>query len=62
VGTATGWLSATVLLSLLLSLIGGAMGARGTRRINRRSEQRSVATTRVTETPRAVGTPTVTHS
>jgi hypothetical protein len=39
VGTATGWLTATVLLSLVLSLVGGAMGARGTRRINRRVEQ-----------------------
>jgi hypothetical protein len=33
VGTATGWLSATVLLSLLLSLIGGAVGVRGSRRV-----------------------------
>lgn len=40
VGTATGWLSATVLLSLVLSLIGGALGARGTRRGNRRQERR----------------------
>ena len=40
VGTATGWLSATVLLSLVLSMIGGAMGARGSRRVNRRAEHR----------------------
>ena len=40
VGTATGWLSATVLLSLVLSMVGGAMGARGTRRVNRRVEHR----------------------
>jgi hypothetical protein len=40
VGTATGWLSATVLLSLVLSMIGGAMGARGVRRTNRRLENR----------------------
>ena len=40
VGTATGWLSATVLLSLVLSMVGGAMGARGTRRVNRRIEHR----------------------
>lgn len=40
VGTATGWLSATVLLSLLLSLAGGAMGTRSSRRGNRRLEAR----------------------
>jgi hypothetical protein len=39
VGTATGWLSATVLLSLVLSLLGGAIGVRGSRRGNRRVEQ-----------------------
>jgi hypothetical protein len=44
VGTATGWLSATVLLSLVLSMVGGAMGARGTRRVNRRVEHRDTAT------------------
>jgi hypothetical protein len=38
VGTATGWLSATVLLSLVLSLIGGAVGIRGVRRGSRRIE------------------------
>jgi hypothetical protein len=43
VGTATGWLSATVLLSLVLSMIGGAIGARGTRRTNRRAEHRESA-------------------
>jgi hypothetical protein len=42
-GTATGWLSATVLLSLVLSMMGGAVGPRGTRRTNRRSEQRDPA-------------------
>jgi hypothetical protein len=40
VGTATGWLSATVLLSLVLSMMGGAMGVRGLRRVNRRADQR----------------------
>jgi len=40
VGTATGWLSATVLLSLMLSLIGGGMGTRSARRGNRRLERR----------------------
>ncbi|HEX2825334.1 MAG TPA: hypothetical protein VHP37_03235 [Burkholderiales bacterium] len=49
VGTATGWLSATVLLSLVLSMIGGAMGTRGARRINRRVEHRDTVT--VTEPP-----------
>jgi hypothetical protein len=49
VGTATGWLSATVLLSLLLSLIGGALGTHGARRGNRRIEQRETATTTVSE-------------
>jgi len=43
VGTATGWLSATVLLSLLLSLVGGGLGTRGSRRSNRRMEQRETA-------------------
>jgi hypothetical protein len=42
VGTATGWLSATVLLSLVLSLIGGAVGVRGVRRGSRRMENREV--------------------
>ena len=45
VGTATGWLSATVMLSLVLSLLGGAIGVRGSRRGNRRVEP--------LETPRA---------
>jgi hypothetical protein len=40
-GTATGWLTATVLLSLVLSMIGGSMGAKGCRRINRRVEEYS---------------------
>ena len=51
VGTATGWLSATVLLSLLLSLAGGAMGTRAARRGNRRIEQRETTTTTVSEAP-----------
>ena len=51
VGTATGWLSATVLLSLVLSTIGGALGARGTRRVNRRIDNRATTTTTVTEAP-----------
>lgn len=42
VGTATGWLSATVLLSLVLSLIGGAVGIRGVRRGSRRIENREI--------------------
>ena len=50
-GTATGWLSATVLLSLVLSMIGGALGARGTRRVNRRIDNRATTTTTVTEAP-----------
>ena len=51
VGTATGWLSATVLLSLLLSLIGGALGTHGARRGNRRIEHRETVTTTVSEGP-----------
>ena len=51
VGTATGWLTATVLLSLVLSTIGGAMGARGTRRVNRRIDNRPASTTTVSEAP-----------
>jgi hypothetical protein len=50
VGTATGWLSATVLLSLVLSMLGGAMGARGTRRTNRRIEHRENAGSTMTDT------------
>jgi hypothetical protein len=50
VGTATGWLSATVLLSLVLSMMGGAMGARGTRRTNRRIEHRESAPPAMTDT------------
>jgi hypothetical protein len=51
VGTATGWLTATVLLSLVLSMIGGAMGARGTRRVNRRIDNRPASTTTVSDAP-----------
>ena len=51
VGTATGWLSATVLLSLLLSLVGGAMGTRAARRGNRRIEHRETTATTVSEAP-----------
>jgi hypothetical protein len=51
VGTATGWLTATVLLSLVLSTIGGAMGARGTRRVNRRIDNRPASTTTVSDAP-----------
>ncbi|HUP93430.1 MAG TPA: hypothetical protein VM164_00890 [Burkholderiales bacterium] len=51
IGSATGWLAATVLASLLLSLLGGAMGTRGTRRGNHRVEQRDTASTAVTEPP-----------
>jgi hypothetical protein len=54
VGTATGWLSATVLLSLVLSMIGGATGARGTRRINRRLEHRDTVAPRETAPREAV--------
>jgi hypothetical protein len=50
VGTATGWLSATVLLSLVLSMIGGAMGARGVRRTNRRIEHRDSPAPSMTDT------------
>jgi len=52
VGTATGWLSATVLLSLVLSMVGGAMGARGTRRVNRRVEHRDTVTATETHADR----------
>jgi hypothetical protein len=59
VGTATGWLSATVLLSLLLALAGGAMGTRGARRGNRRLEQRDPSTTTVSDpSPRILSRPT----
>ena len=52
VGTATGWLSATVLLSLILSMIGGAFGARGARRLHHRRDQRETASPRpITESP-----------
>jgi hypothetical protein len=51
VGTATGWLSATVLLSLVLSLLGGATGARGARRGNRRIESREATATTISESP-----------
>jgi hypothetical protein len=51
VGTATGWLTATVLLSLVLSMAGGAMGARGTRRVNRRIDNRTEPSTSVSEAP-----------
>jgi hypothetical protein len=51
IGTATGWLTATVLLSLLLSLFGGAMGTRAARRGNRRIEHREAAATTVAEAP-----------
>ena len=54
VGTATGWLSPTVLLSLVLSMIGGAMGPRGTRRTNRRQEQRE-PTNAIGAVPSALG-------
>ena len=55
VGTATGWLSATVLLTLVLSMIGGAVGARGARRIHHRRDQRETASSRaVTEPPTRV--------
>ena len=51
VGTATGWLSATVLLSLVLSLTGGVIGARGARRGNRRIESRAATATAISESP-----------
>ena len=40
VGTATTWLTVTVLLSLILSVIGGSFGVRGSRRVNRRIAER----------------------
>jgi hypothetical protein len=49
VGTATGWLTATVLASLVLSLVGGALGARGTRRINRRIDQHDTSSASIAE-------------
>jgi hypothetical protein len=51
VGTATGWLTATVLLSLILSSLGGAVGARGTRRVNRRLDSRVEPAATVVEAP-----------
>jgi hypothetical protein len=42
---------ATVLLSLVLSMIGGAMGSRGTRRINRRFARHTVAPPPTTAAP-----------
>jgi hypothetical protein len=53
IGTATAWLAATVLLSLVLSAAGGAIGARGVRRINRRALERD-STTTVSEAPAAI--------
>ena len=49
VGSATTWLAATVLASLLLSLLGGAMGTRGTRRGNHRVEPGDTAPAAVPE-------------
>jgi hypothetical protein len=54
VGTATGWLSATVLLSLVLSLIGGAVGVRGVRRGSRRIENREVSRPATQDAPPGV--------
>jgi hypothetical protein len=51
VGTATGWLSATVLLTLVLSIVGGAFGTRGSRRVHHRRDQRETARPAVNETP-----------
>ncbi|MES2563992.1 MAG: hypothetical protein V4637_14865 [Pseudomonadota bacterium] len=52
VGTATGWLSATVLFSLILSVIGGAFGARAARRLHHRRDHRETASLRpATESP-----------
>lgn len=58
VGTATGWLTATVLLSLALSMMGGAVGARGSRRINRRLENRNATATVAEAPPRMLSTQT----
>lgn len=56
-GAATGWLSATVLLALVLSTIGGGLGVRGSRRINRRFERHTVApATTITTTAPVVDT------
>jgi hypothetical protein len=49
-GTATGWLTITVLLSLALSMFGGSIGAKGCRRINRRIEQHETTATAATTT------------
>jgi hypothetical protein len=56
VGTATGWLTATVLLALVLSMFGGSIGAKGCRRINRRVEQYDIPTTTATTTTVGDGT------
>jgi hypothetical protein len=49
-GTATGWLTATVLLSLVLSMFGGSMGAKGARRIVRRIDHHGTTVTTPTTT------------
>ena len=41
-GTATLWLAATLLLSLLLAIAGGIMGVRGVRRTVRRNDEEAV--------------------
>jgi hypothetical protein len=43
VGSATLWLSAAMLLSLLLGMLGGTMGVRGARRIIRRTDRDPIA-------------------
>jgi hypothetical protein len=50
---ASGWLSAAILLSLLAGIAGGALGARGTRRVVHGMEQRRAGYTEVevTSTP-----------
>ncbi|HWI13874.1 MAG TPA: hypothetical protein VNT02_06450, partial [Burkholderiales bacterium] len=47
VGSATLWLSATVLLSLVLGMLGGMIGVRGSRRIIRRDGDRVVPRPRI---------------
>ncbi len=54
VGSATAWLAATVLLSLVLSAAGGAIGSRGVRRIDRRALEREAGSTPPTKVEPAI--------
>jgi hypothetical protein len=56
-GAATAWLAGAVLLSLIFSIGGGAVGVRGVRRTNRRLEQRPVTAAAAEPPPRIVSRP-----